>query len=401
MHLTVKPIRIALKLAFSSIRAYGSRSIVIVFSIALGITSVLMTRGILRGMDKEQENTMNRNGGITTIWLDREKPHGAKEKMLFGRSPGILPEQIDWACKNIPGIAFSVPRIVGHADISYGNASYEKRFVAVNHHYAPTYIRESLAEGKFFSEKEYEEGAKVCMMGQIFRERFFGESGSWEKKKISINGVLFEVIAIINGDYEWSLFLPLTAYWTNFGMKRSPLPKCEFMCTDTSAILSVQKALDDYLFMAHRGIRDYTLDNALNLRKELIANQKLSRIITIGMGLLALVLAVIGIVNVFLAILNERIREIGMYKSLGSSNTDIFLQYFLESILLALLGGCIGIVAGSFLLNLPFLPWKGVLKLSDYFLTIGAAMLAGVASGLLPAIVASRFSPAKAIGHFS
>jgi len=401
MQQLVKIIRVAFVLSISSMRAWGSRSIVIIISIALGISSVLLTRGMLRAMDNEQMRIMNGNGGITTIWVEKERARTPKNKVMFGRSPGLLPRQIEWACKNIPGIAFSVPRVSFTKNISCGNVSFREYGLAVNTHYSTTYVKSALLDGRFVTQTEYENADQVCLLGQRFREQFFGETGQWKGKKISIDGVLFEVVGILGGNYDWTYHLTLTAYWNNFASHGTSLPQCEFMCDDTSSIRSVEASLNEYLLKEHRGIKDFNISNALELRQELINNQKTGRIITIGMGMLALALAIIGIVNVFLAVLNERIREIGVYKALGSSNAIVFFQFFLESVLLALAGGTLGVLIGNLLLNLPFLPWKGVVLPADYVITIGSAIAAGLMAGLLPAVVAARFSPARSIGHFA
>ncbi|MFH0920839.1 MAG: ABC transporter permease [Fibrobacterota bacterium] len=394
----LKTLRIAFRLAWDDMRANPGRSVIIALSLFSGIASVLITLGVLRAMNLEVQKQLEYNGGLKMIYYEITKPRNAREKVRFGMSPGLLPAQVERMEREIPGLEFAIPRAYFHADASYGNASYSVVDNAAGFHYQETYMSRILKEGRFITEKEMEQAANVCIIDSALASKFFRKS-RWLGKKIALNKVPLEVVGVIaNDQYEDIVFYPIPVYWKNFASRSTPLKKCDFRCKREEDVLKVKAEMEALLLQQHRGVRDFELGSMVELLKESEGQRRMAKIVMVGVGLIALLLGIVGIVNVFLSLINDRVRDIGMLKAIGSSNADIFLQHIIESLLLSLVGGGLGLWGGALLSKSSLLPWPGLLVQSDYLMAMGTACLAGVIAGLIPAWVASRLSPAKAIG---
>ena len=391
----LRTFRIASRLALFNIRSNLGRSAIICFSLFLGIASVLIMMGILRAMDKENQENLEANGGITTIYVETKPPETNEDKRTFGMSPGLLPEQLDRLASAVPGIRFSIPRSFKETKVSYGMVSQKGIYIAVNDHYQEIYLNKVLVEGRFFTEREYNGAASVCLIGEELRDFLFGKE-PWQAKKIFIDGVPFQVIGILMKE-RGGTFIPITAYWKYFTSSSEPLRKCEFVCNHVEDVPRVKRDIETFLFQQHRGIRDFTVDTAVEWQQEAAQQMAMIKLVIVIIGCIALLLGSIGIVNVFLSILNDQVRALGMQKALGGTDADLFAQQIMEALVLSIAGGGLGILGGSLFARLPILPWPGLLLFSDYVMAMGVSCGVGAAAALLPAFIAARLSPAEAM----
>jgi putative ABC transport system permease protein len=118
---------------------------------------------------------------------------------------------------------------------------------------------------------------------------------------------------------------------------------------------------------------------------------------------ISLLVGGIGIMNIMLASISERVREIGIRKSVGAATADIFIQILVESVVIAVLGGLVGLITSFGLVNLisSFSPTDNepIIKLSAMGVAFGFSVLVGIAAGIFPAIKASRLNPIQALRY--
>ena len=259
-------------------------------------------------------------------------------------------------------------------------------------------MAKSLRQGRFITEEEFKQIKPVCIIDSVLAAKFFRDS-PWIGNKIAFNNVPMEVVGILSSEnWDHVVHYPIPLYWKHFASRSTPLKKCDFMCKSEADVPRVKAAMETLLLRQHRGVRDFELNSMVEILAQEEQQRRIARRVMISVGTITLLLGMVGIVNVFLSLIHDRVREIGMLKALGSSNGDIFLQHLLEALLISFVGGALGVAGGTLLSRASFLPWPGLLLPADYFLAMGAACTAGVLSGLIPAWVAARLTPAKAIG---
>ena len=256
---------------------------------------------------------------------------------------------------------------------------------------------EKVIEGRFFTQDELKERARVCVLGATVHEEVF-ENASPIGESVLINSKRFQVIGLLGakgeswGDPDNQVFIPLTtAQQRLFGVDH------------LSSILAQMRSAEDYdeaLFDIENMLRrNHRLrpeqENDFRVRRQDFylstiqdTNKEIGEFIIV-IALVSLLVGGIGIANIMLVSVTERIREIGIRRAIGAKKIYIIVQFLTEAVLLGILGGLLGIVGGSIFNNYNIgeeliLPWIWI----GYSFMICAGI--GVVAGLYPAIRAAN-----------
>jgi putative ABC transport system permease protein len=176
-----------------------------------------------------------------------------------------------------------------------------------------------------------------------------------------------------------------------------------FQVADTSKFRQTIDRVTDILKITHRGIEDFGFDTREEWFDRIEQN---ARNVRASLGLIAgisLIVGGIGITNIMLASITERIREIGVRRAVGAKGRDIFIQIVVESAVIGFLGGLLGLVAslGVIKILIAISPAENapLLELNNVLISFSFAVVIGVMSGLYPAWKASRIEPIEALRY--
>jgi len=269
-----------------------------------------------------------------------------------------------------------------------------------------------IIEGRPFSSNEYQYGVNVCIVGnEIVRKLFNGRAHSAVDQIISVGGNKFRITGVIatqgssmTTNVDNQIEIPLLTQKKIYGY-----PDQNYDITiSTPAGVSLDEAID-YTTGLFRNIRqlrvsednDFEIQQSDAIMEILEENTATLRIATIGIGLITLLGAAIGLMNIMLVSVTERTREIGIRKALGATRNNILVQFLIEAIVICQLGGLIGIFLGILAGNFISIFMKGSFIIPWAWITLGivTCIIVGLISGIYPALKAARLDPVESLRY--
>ena len=265
-----------------------------------------------------------------------------------------------------------------------------------------------ILDGRNIQDVDINNASRVAIVGYYIKEQLFPYSNP-VGQNIEIDNIPFEIIAVtepkgelLGSNMDSMIGIPISAYLKYFGGKGWRGRPDLQLILEAESMDTLEDATDEAVgvFRAIRKIPPGEPNNFYIATNDQLMDTfgSFTSSIKIFVGLVAgisLIVAGIGIANIMLVSLTERIKEIGIRKALGARRVDIFLQFLIEAILISILGGMVGIILGlsfgnvvaTFLEQDPVIPYEWVF----YSLQICATM--GIIFGLYPAIKASKLNP--------
>lgn len=204
----------------------------------------------------------------------------------------------------------------------------------------------------------------------------------------------------INGDRN-RVFIPLSTSQKKLNTEplASELDTVKFKVADDYSTILAAKAVTQLLQQRHGGLEDYTLIIPVELLAQQENTQRIFNIVMACVAGISLLVGGIGIMNIMLANVLERTKEIGLLRAVGATQQDIKLQFIAESFVISVVGGLLGIVFGLVLSEIIgfYSEWAVSWSLTAIILSVSICLLVGVGFGVFPAIKASKLNPIDAL----
>ena len=408
--------REALLTSLSNISAHKLRSALTMLGIVFGVGAVIAMLSIGAGAEQEALQTISRLGLHNVVVRAKElKEDEARE--IRTKSLGVSMRDCEAIREAVPGVEIVAPKAdVDPWQVIAAGASADAQVYGVAAEHAGL-VDLNVAEGRFLDQRDVLDHAQVAVIGENVRRSLFGH-GAALGQPMKVNDVWLEVIGVLDGGAGGepdsfqgvaissaadAIYLPVSTVMRKFDREAldSPLSEIIVRLEEAESGRRTAAAIQGLLTHLHGGADDYELVVPEALLAE---SQRTQRMFNIVMGCIAgisLLVGGIGIMNIMLASVLERTREIGVRRAVGAKRKDILFQFIVESFALSALGGLAGILMGVAIARAVAASagWTTLVTPWSIALATGVAMTVGLASGIYPAKRASELDPIESLRY--
>ena len=401
----------SVKMAVSGLLVNKLRSFLAMLGVIIGVAAVIAMISIGQGAGKNITSRIeNMGSNVLTLFPARTRGPGSRVSSAAGGSVSLKLEDAAAIKKEIESVKNVAPVANKNAQVVYGSKN-TNTLVCGTH---PEFLQVrnfKIAEGDFFSAKEINARLKVAVLGRTVVEALFEESEDPIGKNIKINRLRFKVIGVLEAkgaggwrDEDDQIVIPLsTAQKRLFG--NDNLNSVYIQVKEEKLMASALEEVTGLLRKRHKLREDDEDDFMIRSQAELLETVKSTSrtfsMLLAGIASVSLLVGGIGIMNIMLVSVTERTREIGVHKAIGAKYRDILTQFMVEAIVICVIGGLLGIMAGIFSSKIMSMigGWSTLISALSIIISFSFSLIIGLIFGLYPAMNAAKMNPIDALRY--
>ncbi len=432
-----------------------TRALLTTLGIVIGISAVIAMMEIGRGSSHSIQSSIEKMGANSILVMPGAPRRGGVSQG-FGSGVSLTPQDCEAILRECPSVGLASPMVTASGQVIYGSINYAPGQISG---VSPDFLairNWEIEEGRCFGEREVERRARVCVVGAaIVREVFGGNSPI--DSELRIKNTTFKVVGVLKSkganmmgqDEDDVILLPWTtarirltglktgtatdtvsvaatspsslypaegvAFYPepNENLEKDTLMVPKFVQIDRIMLSAsspekvgdVEREVTALLRERHKlkpgQENDFRVRNSAEFMKMLTGTTTLMTNLLLCVALISLVVGGVGIMNIMLVSVTERTREIGLRMAVGARSRDILQQFLIESMVLCLLGGVVGILFGhgAALLVEHMLKWPIMASPEAVAAAVTVSAIVGILFGFYPAWKASRLDPIEALRY--
>ncbi|MCX6852450.1 MAG: ABC transporter permease [Verrucomicrobia bacterium] len=418
-----------LSLGIKTIWLHKLRSFLTALGVVFGVASVVAMLAIGEGASHEAQEQIRKLGSQNIILHSVKPPDGqgsSGESRSMISEYGITLRDIEQIRQTVPGIRIVVPSRYISENIWNLDRSVDGHVMGVLPVY-PEMRNRRILQGRFFNDMEMKDNLAVCVINESVAARLF-QLSTPVGKSVRVKGFYYKVIGIIQdegaavgtdasgGDHsaqaQAQIMIPFTTLMDQYGevfyrfrtgsfeAEKVQFHEAVMRVDDVNMVESRAEAIRHLMTSNHKK-EDWRIIVPVELLKQAERTKQIFSIVLGSIAAISLLVGGIGIMNIMLASVTERTREIGIRRALGARQNDIVVQFLIETVLLAGVGGVLGVALG---LSIPLAVTKfagvtTVIKMWSPILAFSISVLTGIAFGIYPARRAAMMNPVEALRH--
>jgi len=407
-----------LRLGLENLLVRKLRSLLTMLGMIFGVAAVLAMLSIGAGAQQKVLAFIEQLGVRNLIVEAKETTDEQQHQKIRRISPGLTYQDYRVINSNVSGIAASTPR--KRFTPSKMNPKPQGALPAI-YGVEPSY-REiaglAVTQGRFFDSDETARGVPVCVLGEAAKNALFGP-GDAVGRYVKANEQWFHVVGVVgpqltagsdasglpNEDLNNLIYIPLnTAIFRledNYTWLRDEIDGIYLHLRPSTDSLEAATLVRGILNASHHQAGDFSVVVPAELLAEQQRTERLFSVVMVAIASISLLVGGIGIMNIMLASILERTREIGVRRAVGARRGDIVRQFVLEAVMISFVGGALGIGFGFGISRLIALlaGWSTIVTVGSILLAFLVSVSVGLIFGTYPAVKAARLDPVEAIRY--
>jgi putative ABC transport system permease protein len=399
-----------LRTGLEAIRSHRLRSVLTMLGIVIGISSVILTVGLGQGAQDQVKDEIDALGSNLLIVSPGSSTDSSGVRGGFGSASTLTLSDATAIADDtvVPDAAQVAPAYTSQGVLTAGETNWSSQLVGTTAAW-PAVRKRALASGRFFSADEVEQAADVVVLGPDTASELFtvgdpvGQTVTISGQQLTVIGVLASSGSSSDGSTEDDVALvPMGTAKMLSGSTSSSVSTIYVQAASADTLSAAYQEIDALLLNLH-GVTAADADFTISTQDSLVETaNSTNRTLTVllgGIAAISLLVGGIGVMNIMLVSVTERIREIGLRKALGATPRLIRRQFLVEASVLGLAGGVIGVLIG----------YVGAAVLPDLIdqpvtvsalataVALGTALALGLGFGVYPASRAARLTPIDAL----
>jgi len=406
----------SIRVALNGLIEHKFRSFLTMLGIIFGVSSVIAMLSIGEGAKREAIAKYQDLGVNNIIVREKQLSDEELEEVRAKFSQGLSLNDAQVIKEIVPGVVRVASQAELETEVKYSDKSSRSSVIGIT----PEYIEMMSFEmetGTFINDDHYKRNLKVCVLGAGIAKTLFQHKNPLGNM-VKIDDQWFEVVGVLKSkalftetvgelasrDLNTDVYIPLTSFLNRFTQKNvlnSEIQQITIQVENSDKLVETSELVGGILQRHHFNNDDYSIVVPYELMKQEEKERQIYNFLLGAIAAISLLVGGIGIMNIMLATVMERTREIGIRRAIGAKKSDIMSQFVSEAVAISITGGLIGVILGvslSLLISV-FTDVNTFIRLYSVVIAFAFSVIVGISFGYLPAKNAANLKPVDSIRY--